>query len=331
MRSWQFGSRNSSQTIRLSKDKHQVCCSSLEPWRKRHEQQTNYGGAGIRSWNQNFRRCEKSMQWVPVQHDGERNQRINSQLVFLQLYKRWSIYSIATKLSMQVHEMRRVLKEYKRKLKTIRRANANETTQNRRKLKTYHLQTLESSLDGRKGTRITISKLKRDPTQNHPELDGISDFCIRDALKNYWAFSFKKLERASKLSIESGRVRMFHESAKVLLNLLQGRSRQFSLMNFKIKAGFNSYYGWTERGPRGYINPFDSSFSINAINRFYQYRFYGVICSKKSIDSFLVIRFIDQLFKIRMPKFQVSKGDVFLFCDHVSYHKSSNVSNFLNS
>ena len=165
---------------------------------------------------------EESMQWVPVQHDGERNQRIHSQLVFLRLYKRWSINSIATKLSMQVHEVRRVLKEYKRKLKAIRRAHANETTQNRRKLKTYHLQTLESSLDGRKGTRITVSKLKRDLTQNHPELDGISDFCIRDALKNHWAFSFKKLERASKLSTESGRVRVFHESAKVLLNLLQG-------------------------------------------------------------------------------------------------------------
>ena len=71
---------------------------------------------------------EESMQRVPVQHDGERNKRIHSQLVFLQLYKRWSINCIATKLSMQVNEMMRVLNEYKRKLKAIRRAHANETT-----------------------------------------------------------------------------------------------------------------------------------------------------------------------------------------------------------
>ena len=123
---------------------------------------------------------------------------------------------------MRVHEVRRIQNEYRRRLKAIRRARADDARENRRKLRTHHLQTLESSLDQRKGARITVSKLKIDLIKSYSELDGISDFCIRDALRNRLSYSFKMLEKAPKLLTESGRIRMFHESAKVMLSLLQG-------------------------------------------------------------------------------------------------------------
>ena len=80
---------------------------------------------------------------------------------------------------------------------------------------------------------------------------------------------------------------------------LKRRSRQFSLTNFKIKAGFNSFYGWVRRGLRGYINLFDSSFSINVIVGFSQYRFYWVIWSIKLFKSYLIIKFLNQLFEVK--------------------------------
>ena len=122
---------------------------------------------------------------------------------------------------MRVHEVRRTQNEYRCRLKAIWRALADDERENRRKLRTHHLQTLESSLDERKGAGITVSKLKIDLIKSYPELDGISDFCIRDALRNRLSYSFKKLEKAPKLSTESGRIRMLHESAKVMLSLLQ--------------------------------------------------------------------------------------------------------------
>ena len=166
-------------------------------------------------------RTEEPAQWALVQPDEESRQRVHSQLVLLRLYKRWAMSSIAAKLSMQVYEVRSIVKEYKRKLKAVIRSRADEARQKRRMLGADYLQTLESALDQRKGTRITVSKLKRDLTRSHPELDGISDFWVRDALRNRWACSFKKLERAPRLSVEGGRVRMFHKSAYVVLRLLE--------------------------------------------------------------------------------------------------------------
>ena len=124
---------------------------------------------------------------------------------------------------MWVHEVRRTQNENRCRLKAIWRALTDDARENRRKLRTHHLQTLESSLDERKGARITVSKLKKkDLIKSYPELDGISDFCIRDALRNRLSYRFKKLEKAPKLSTESGRIRMLYESAKVMLSLLQG-------------------------------------------------------------------------------------------------------------
>ena len=88
--------------------------------------------------------------------------------------------SIATKLSMRVHEVSRTQNENRCRLKAIWRALADDARENRRKLRTHHLQTLESSLDERKGARITVSKLKIDLIKSYPELDGISDFCIKE-------------------------------------------------------------------------------------------------------------------------------------------------------
>ena len=112
---------------------------------------------------------------------------------------------------------------------------------------------------------------------------------------------------------------------------LKRRWRQFSLTNFKIKAGFNSFYGWARRGLRGYINLFDSSLSINVIVWFSQYRFYGVIWSKKSFSSYLIIKFLNQLFEVRRTKFGVLTDEVVLVWDNVSYHKSRSVCDFLDA
>ena len=71
-------------------------------------------------------RAEESAQWAPVQPDEESRQRMHSQLVLLRFYKRWAISSIAAKLSMQVHEVRSIVKEFKRKLKAVLRARADE-------------------------------------------------------------------------------------------------------------------------------------------------------------------------------------------------------------
>ena len=123
----------------------------------------------------------------------------------------------------------------------IWKACADEAIENRRKLMINHLQTLESSLNEWKRTRITVSKLKIDLIKSYPELDGILDFCIRDTLRNRLSYSFKNREKASNLSTESGRIRMFTSKQRWCWPCFKGRLRQFFLRNFQIKAGFDSF------------------------------------------------------------------------------------------
>ena len=132
--------------------------------------------------------------------------------------------------------------------------------ENRRKLKIHYLKTLESSLDERKGTKLTVSKLKVDLIKNYLELDGISNFCIRDALRNRLSYSFISLGKHQSFRLRVGGSGCSTNSQRWCWAWFRIMLRQFSLMNFKVKAGFNSFYGSAERRFHGLINMFDFFF-----------------------------------------------------------------------
>ena len=145
MRSWQLGRCNSNATVRLSEGEFQLFWFLSGPWSKRYEQQLFV--EELRSvFEIRTSKIAKSSWSVSLWKNSELSQRMYSQLVFIRLYKQWLIYSFVTKLWTQVYGVKKVMGEHRYKLKAIRRTWTEEAKQNRRKLRTYHLQTLESSL-----------------------------------------------------------------------------------------------------------------------------------------------------------------------------------------
>ena len=201
--------------------------------------------------------------------------------------------------------------------------------ENRRKLKELHKIWLTEHIDKMKGQHFTLNTLQRDIINNFHDLGEVSESTIRRVLKNLLHFRFKKLEKIEQKTTTAEHIRVFFETAAIIMKLEDKSVETIYFDEFSINSRRVNFYGWWKIGEKSALalrsNPFSMSFVI-AVS---QFRVYGIMGSGGSMTSDSMIHFLKKLCEERNQNELFKQRPFVFWFDNASIHTSSKLQSFM--
>ena len=237
--------------------------------------------------------------------------------------------SIAWTLKLDINQVKCILKHFDKSLRQQLEFRRLEESKHRRILDDDQISWLKDYLNFKRNKRVTAEQIRMDLELKFPEIGSISASTVRRILKRRLWYSYKKLNRRTAVSNSQANVQKFVMSSAILKTLEDDGWELIYFDGFGYDPRKQQFYGWCEKGSKGYIQVYDDPINMTFIVSVSRLHFYGVMSISGTSTSDFVIHFLRSVCLSRNAKPGMSHKKFLFVADNASIHTSSDVENFI--
>ena len=205
-------------------------------------------------------------------------------VVFLSVFKRWSVRSISSKLNISSILKLRILSSFKKHLH-INFTNQLKIAKSKSKLNEEHLEWIKEYLMHNTSRCFTSIEITQEFNRNFIESIQVSNSTIKRALKKSLEWSISKIERISKRATGQTHKRLLLESMPLQLILINKGYELVWIDEFCLSSRQDELYGWWSRGSKRCVLFDYWQFSMSFIVTFSKSVFYGIMNFEQTNNS----------------------------------------------